>query len=450
MKSHIKMSTFDLFDVWQAIRHAITNQLKELRYVRVSQQMRTPLDISGTLFEAVRGWVSHSALRKVQEQRHLLQGPRMTLCSQRFTSSHGLPCSHMLKRLEEAGQNLLIEHFHPHWHLKRETTRPRPVLEPRRVASHAQEMRRQAQPESSTRREPSGFEMIKEGKRAPSKCSRCHVVGHTMTSKDCPLRFKKLLVPPADVPGPAPHSGPAPGLITSAVSNAAESALVMRQTTPSYIVPVYSMEASRHMEPLPDAPVVQSSPRIPAPSTTPHLLLMPDCSAGTPPMPMSEEPSFGEMPLQRGIRSPSLPRYDSPQAIYERYVAARNAWYAAQPAGSSKTNQRYRRAMGLPVRYDKKSYDWCLDYKQMSQRCITSTGSREWTREEMMAYLDWSKAEDERVETLVAKELADNPLGNIRRGVQDVWKSVMRDSREQQAIHSHTDSTEECIVVRMP
>jgi hypothetical protein len=228
MKSHIKMSTFDLFDVWQAIRHAITNQLKELRYVRVSQQMRTPLDISGTLFEAVRGWVSHSALRKVQEQRHLLQGPRMTLCSQRFTSSHGLPCSHMLKRLEEAGQNLLIEHFHPHWHLKRETTRPRPVLEPRRVASHAQEMRRQARPESSTRREPSGFEMIKEGKRAPSKCSRCHVVGHTMTSKDCPLRFKKLLVPPADVPGPAPHSGPAPGLITSAVSNAAESGTILQ------------------------------------------------------------------------------------------------------------------------------------------------------------------------------------------------------------------------------
>jgi hypothetical protein len=34
----------------------------------------------------------------------------------------------------------------------------------------------------------------------------------------------------------------------------------------------------------------------------------------------------------------------------------------------------------------------------MSKRCITSTGSREWTKEEMMAYLDWSKAEDERIE----------------------------------------------------
>ncbi|GKU08987.1 unnamed protein product, partial [Fusarium langsethiae] len=84
------------------------------------------------------------------------------------------------------------------------------------------------------------------------------------------------------------------------------------------------------------------------------------------------------------------PRYDSPQAIYGRYVAARSAWYAAQPAGSLKTNQQYRRAMRLPLRYDKQSYEWCLDYKQMSKRCTTSTSSREWTKEEMMAYLDWA------------------------------------------------------------
>lgn len=32
------------------------------------------------------------------------------------------------------------------------------------------------------------------------------------------------------------------------------------------------------------------------------------------------------------------PRYDSPAAIYARYIAAREAWYAAQPKGSIKTN----------------------------------------------------------------------------------------------------------------
>jgi hypothetical protein len=89
------------------------------------------------------------------------------------------------------------------------------------------------------------------------------------------------------------------------------------------------------------------------------------------------------------------------------------------------------------------------DYKQMSKRCITPTGSREWTREEMMAYLDWSKAEDERIEAHVAKEMGDNPLTNKRRGVKEIWKSVERDSKEQQALHTETGSTEQCIVVKM-
>jgi hypothetical protein len=73
IKAHIKLSTLDLFDAWQAMRPAVTNQLKELKYMRASQQVSIPLDVSGVLFEAIRGWVSHKALRKVLEQRQLLQ-----------------------------------------------------------------------------------------------------------------------------------------------------------------------------------------------------------------------------------------------------------------------------------------------------------------------------------------------------------------------------------------
>lgn len=61
-------------------------------------------------------------------------------------------------------------------------------------------------------------------------------------------------------------------------------------------------------------------------------------------------------------------------------------------------NQQYRKAMRLPLRYSKESFKWCLDYKQMGKYCTTSTGSREWTKEEMMAYLDWDKAETDRIE----------------------------------------------------
>lgn len=86
----------------------------------------------------------------------------------------------------------------------------------------------------------------------------------------------------------------------------------------------------------------------------------------------------------------------------------------------------YRKAMKLPQRYDKESYKWCLDYKQMSKHCITATGSRDWTKEEMMTYLDWSKAEDERIEAQVAREMGDNPLANRRRGMKEIWERVER------------------------
>ncbi|OBS17800.1 hypothetical protein FPOA_23819 [Fusarium poae] len=106
-------------------------------------------------------------------------------------------------------------------------------------------------------------------------------------------------------------------------------------------------------------------------------------------------------------------RYDDPRAIYQRYVAARDAWYKVQPRGSIKTNQQYRRALGLPLRYDKSSYQWCLDWKQM----------------------DWSKAEDDRVEAQVAAEMERSPFSS-RRGMHDIWEAAAVNSEAQQVIHS--------------
>jgi hypothetical protein len=103
--------------------------------------------------------------------------------------------------------------------------------------------------------------------------------------------------------------------------------------------------------------------------------------------------------------------------------------------------------MKLPQRYTKADYTWCCDFKQMSKRCKTSTGTRDWTKEEMMAYLDWSKAEDERVESLVAKEMGNNPLASRRRGMNHIWKSIEQDMNEQQALHSNENLAEDCIIV---
>ena len=99
--------------------------------------------------------------------------------------------------------------------------------------------------------------------------------------------------------------------------------------------------------------------------------------------------------------------------------------------------------MGLPLKYTKQDYRWCQDYKQMSSRHITSTGSRDWTQEEMNAYLDWSKAEDDRVEAPVVEDMGKEPMRNVRRGMTELWRNTERDSSAQQAVYD----AEECIVV---
>lgn len=50
LKACIKISTLDLFNVWHSMRPAVTNQLKELKYLRASQQVSMPVDVSGVFY----------------------------------------------------------------------------------------------------------------------------------------------------------------------------------------------------------------------------------------------------------------------------------------------------------------------------------------------------------------------------------------------------------------
>ncbi|EXK24628.1 hypothetical protein FOMG_18651 [Fusarium oxysporum f. sp. melonis 26406] len=104
--------------------------------------------------------------------------------------------------------------------------------------------------------------------------------------------------------------------------------------------------------------------------------------------------------------------------------------------------------MGLPLGYPKASYSWCLDYKQMGRCCKTSTGPREWTKEEMMAYLDWDKAEADRIEAQVAEETENGRLFTSRRGMGELWKIAQRDIDEQEALYAAREQEESCIVVQ--
>ena len=82
----------------------------------------------------------------------------------------------------------------------------------------------------------------------------------------------------------------------------------------------------------------------------------------------------------------------------------------------------------------------------MTKLCVTSTGSRDWKREEMMAYLDWDKSENDRIDAQVALE-SENGLSN-RRGMGELWRRAEQDSEEQQALHSAREKDDDCIVVQ--
>ena len=136
--------------------------------------------------EAVQGWVSHEALRRVEEQRQLRwkDPPTSPICTGTFTRVYGLPCVHALTIRE--GQPLLLDDFHSHWRLIRNGT-PLHLLEPHRIEPRATQ---KALPASSTKREPSEFEVV-EATRAKrqSQCTACGGIGHIRTSRACPQRY---------------------------------------------------------------------------------------------------------------------------------------------------------------------------------------------------------------------------------------------------------------------
>ncbi|EFZ03822.2 hypothetical protein MAA_00896 [Metarhizium robertsii ARSEF 23] len=193
LKSHLEVSTLDLFEAWRTIKLVLANQLVELRSNQAKQQIRTPIELSGALYSTVHGWVSHQALRKVEEQRKLLlkkDPPPSRTCTGSFTRSQGLPCVHKLDALLAQGHALQLEDFHTHWRLIRKDT-PRLLLEPRKRVDSI--VTNSTLPLSSVRRAQSGFELVEKTTAVrPPLCSKCHRLGHTRSSRECPLKYVEL------------------------------------------------------------------------------------------------------------------------------------------------------------------------------------------------------------------------------------------------------------------
>jgi hypothetical protein len=453
--------------------------METLEALQAAQQIRYPSELSGFLFDNVRGFVSHEAMRKIMQQRKLLV-LNAHPCTGSFTTSLGLPCAHSLQPLLQREEPLQLRHFHQHWRLRRQGN-PRVIIQPRRVSDSITITSTLLK--TSTRREPCAFEAIDKTKKpkAPPKCSVCGEIGHTLKSRACPLRYHHLF--------PTSEQAPVEATQTDAPEAIRENSVIVTASRETYVIEVIDdnnppdvLTNTADPGATPETSVAQivahgtsvidlstddellgilgSTPatddEIEAPEVEAPEVEAPEVE---PPETSVEQPSA----LRRSRRQPSarpsareptearrLP-FDDPNAVVRRYKAARAIWYASLPPGSKhkKTNEGYRKAMQLPKKYNKSKMKWCLDYKYMGTHDRSGRRPREWTDEEKMCYIDFYDQAEKEAEVAMSSRIIEERLKHIyppRRGINALWDQAARDAKEQQRRINEEDARRDAIL----
>jgi hypothetical protein len=403
LKRHLNNNQADLFECWRHIKRAVDNQLESLHdslaYDNINEPTIQSIRLSRPLFGTVTGWVSHEALLKVEKQAERLKSS-IPICTGTFTRSFGLPCAHTLEPLLRNGLHLQLSHFHSHWHLQRPGA-PLLLIEPRRVFDRLAD--RSVLPPTSTQREPCAFEEVQKASqpRAQPQCSACQETGHRRNSKKCPLRYNDIL---------------------PALSQAS---------------PVTQPVVERHIDPQLQSDIAQPT-IITVTETETHTTTRTRTITSTP----ITTPSPGTSPQsarQTTSITVAMPEaYDSAPAIYRRYISDRERWYQQQPQ-RRRTDKLYRKAMKLRLKYPKSNHQWARTLGQMGDYVKAANGRklRDWTEEEINAYIDFQNKEDERVYHAVAQRAQYTG----RRGIEDSMRIAEEDGRIQQAYYDNQMAT---------
>ncbi|KAJ3455660.1 hypothetical protein MRS44_017142 [Fusarium solani] len=150
-----------------------------------------------------------------------------------------------------------------------------------------------------------------------------------MASRACPLRVKELPTQAAQAPNSVPQLGVVRLTPVPDSTGTTNSASVALQAPMSDAILEFPTEANQRSPSVAHTLLVRSPPPILDSPIAPHHPVIPGYSTGNLPRSASEGSPVEEAALLCKTPLQSPPRYDSPQAIYGRYVAARSAWYAA-------------------------------------------------------------------------------------------------------------------------
>jgi MULE transposase domain len=166
LKRHLQISTMDLKDVLDRIEIMLKSQHQEFEAKLGTEKIAPGLDLQIPIFTNLLGFITPHALRLILKQYRLLKSDQYKpSCTGLFHSSMGLPCSHMIQaKLQDPG-NLRLADIHPHWQFIRpirQVTMEPLVLNPavvRPKGRPAGSTNRPREAKSSTRRDPSQFEL---------------------------------------------------------------------------------------------------------------------------------------------------------------------------------------------------------------------------------------------------------------------------------------------------
>ncbi|OBS15929.1 hypothetical protein FPOA_13340 [Fusarium poae] len=396
IKNEIDSASVDLFEAWMKMTLVIETQCDQLDQMQTDEHSRPPADLVGGIWSVVRTWISSQALREVNKQVKLLQ-KEVSPCTGIFTKTLGLPCSHTIRALIRLRKPLQLHHFARHYQIRRPEI-PLVILEPAKQFDRL--AAKSSQAESSIRREPSRFEVVEKELqgRAPPKCTGCGQEGHKRNSKMCPSRHDYLKESSSQLPS-------VPEVVPSVEPTVQQP---VPQSPGQTVVYTTTRTTTTQVE--------QRTIQISSPSST-----------GSPPIPPPSPPPRQVTPLM----------HDDGRVIYSRYKAAREEWYREQPP-HRQTDKLYRKAKGLRARYNKAEKAYVLSDSRMGRHVKRRNGLklRDWTDEEIAAYLDWDKEEEERA---YEKEAA-KPLYDRNRNLNSYWEEAAVDFQSREALYNQSNA----------
>lgn len=181
LKRYLEASVYDLQGTVKRIGLTLDDRAVEYRAAISAERNKRPIQLlRNTIFSQVLGKISAHALYKVRDaysQSEKSEKP----CQGVMARTMGLPCAHILRQRAASSGTLCVTDFHPHWHLYPPSEFPPPdlysrLLEPavRKGPGRPRGARNEphsSQPDRSTKRSPSEFE-LETSKRRKRKADK--------------------------------------------------------------------------------------------------------------------------------------------------------------------------------------------------------------------------------------------------------------------------------------